>query len=104
MSVATLSPVIPLSVSGPTKCDADFVITGTTRAPALMQRRATSTLLYAAMLPVTASATVRPSRGLLMRAPSWTATVAGGKDSAAAAERLGADNYRPRGFSRRFVA
>src|SRR5204863_9856593 len=60
MSVATGSPQIPASVMGPTKRCADAVITGMTRAPALMHARATSTALYAAMLPVTARATVHP--------------------------------------------
>jgi hypothetical protein len=66
MSMAAASPQIPESVTGPTNFAADAVITGTTRAPALMHKRATSTLLYAAMLPLTASAMVFPSRELGM--------------------------------------
>ena len=56
MSLATASPQMPESVTGPTNRAALAVITGITRAPAFTRSRATSTLLYAAMLPVTASA------------------------------------------------
>src|SRR5262249_8917511 len=67
MSVATAFPQIPDNVTGPTNFVADAVITGKTVAPAFTQSRAISTLLYGAMLPVTASATMRPSKGLPMR-------------------------------------
>ena len=62
MSVVTASPVMPASVTGPTKRAADALRTAWTVAPALRRRRATSTALYAAMLPVTQSAIVRPRK------------------------------------------
>src|SRR4051794_32890112 len=67
MSVATGWPVIPARVTATTKRCPDVVIIGSTVAPALRQSRATSTALYAAMLPVTASAMVRPSSALMRR-------------------------------------
>ena len=45
MSRATASPQIPESVTGPTNFVAEAVMSGRTRAPAAMRRRATSTLL-----------------------------------------------------------
>jgi len=45
MSVATASPQSPASVTGPMKRAADAVITGSTLAPALTRRRASSTAL-----------------------------------------------------------
>ena len=65
MSVATGWLVMPASVTGDTKRCADAVMIGRTVAPDLMQRRATSTALYAAMLPVMARAIVLPSRVLI---------------------------------------
>ena len=63
MSLATGSPQMPDSVTGPTNRAALRRHHRQRRcAPAFTRRRATSTLLYAAMLPVTASAIVRPAR------------------------------------------
>jgi len=45
MVVATASPQMPASVTGPTKRAADAVITGKTFAPALRSSRASSTAL-----------------------------------------------------------
>src|SRR5690348_6101561 len=52
---------MPANVAGPTNFSADFVITGMTFTPALIKRRATSTALYAAMLPVTQRAIDLPA-------------------------------------------
>ena len=84
MSIATGSPVMPASVTGPRNRAADAVITGSTLAPALTSKRATAAALYAAMLPVTHSATVRPAR----RSRTSVLTVAAPYPSCSGARRF----------------
>jgi hypothetical protein len=60
MSVITGAPDMAWNVRGPTNSVACLVITTCTEAPSFCSPRKTSTALYAAMHPVTPSATLGP--------------------------------------------